>query len=227
MRHVYLITLFVCVAVVSVLGLRGTKFTSPPMDVFPSWAFPNMAHQPKLRPQSASKFFADGRADRMPPEHTVMRGMLREDDHLYRGRDASGTFARGFPAALTVDLDFIKRGRDRYTIYCTPCHGLTGFGDGITREYGMGAVANANYHTDRLRQMAEGEIFNTITNGSPSKNMLPYADKLAPEDRWAVIAYVRALQRAQTATLADAVHTAVTPAEVAEVAKARKELGLP
>jgi mono/diheme cytochrome c family protein len=233
MRHVYLITLFVCVAVVSVLGLRGTKFTSPPMDVFPSWAFPNMAHQPKLRPQSASKFFADGRADRMPPEHTVMRGMLREDDHLNRGKDASGAFARGFPVLgadgqpLVVDLKFIQRGRDRYTIYCTPCHGLTGFGDGITREYGMGAVANANYHTDRLRQMAEGEIFNTITNGSPSKNMLPYADKLAPEDRWAVIAYVRALERAQTGSVADAIHTAATPAEVAEIAKARKELGLP
>jgi mono/diheme cytochrome c family protein len=227
MRHVYLITLFVCLALVSVLGLRGTRFTSPPMDVFPDWAFPSMSRQPKFRPQAASNFFADGRADRMPVEHTVMRGMLRDDDHLNRGRDASGAFARGFPTALNVDLDFIKRGRDRYTIYCAPCHGLTGFGDGITKEYGMGAVANANYHSDRLRAMAEGEIFNAITNGSPSKNMLPYADKLTPEDRWTVIAYVRALQRAQSGTLAEAVHTAVTPAEVAEVAKARKELGLP
>jgi cytochrome c553 len=216
MRHVYLITAFVCVALVSILGFRGRVFTSPPMDVFPEWAFPGMKHQPKLRPQSASNFFADGRADRMPPEHTVMRGMLNEDDHLYRGKDASGAFARGFPAALKVDLKFIERGRDRYTIYCQPCHGQTGFGDGIVVPYGLGAVANANYHTDRLRQMAEGEIFNAITNGSPSKNMLPYADKLTPEERWAVIAYVRALQRAQQGT----------PADVSDAA-ARKTLGLP
>ena len=221
MRHVYLVTAFVCVLVVSFLGFRGRIFTSPPMDVFPEWAFPGMKYQPKLRPQSESRFFADGRADRLPPEHTVMRGMLREDDHLNRGKDAAGAFARGFPAAVKVDLALVKRGQDRYGIYCAVCHGQTGFGDGITVQYGMGAVANANYHTDRLRQMAEGEIFNTITNGSPaakgaSGNMQPYADKLTPEDRWAVIAYVRALQRAQQGTAAD----------VADAA-GRKSLGLP
>jgi mono/diheme cytochrome c family protein len=173
------------------------------MDVFPEWAFPGMKHQPKLRPQAESKFFADGRADRLPPEHTVMRGMLREDDHLNRGKDAAGAWVRGFPAAVSVDLAFIQRGQDRYGIYCAPCHGATGFGDGITVQYGMGVVAGANYHSDRLRAMAEGEIFNAITNGSPSKNMLSYADKLTPEDRWAVIAYVRALQRAQQGAAAD------------------------
>jgi hypothetical protein len=203
MRNVYLITAFVGVLIFSIFGLRGTKFTSPPIDVFPEWAFPSMRKQPKFRPQSSSEFFADGRADRMPVEHTVMRGMLREDDHLNRGKDATGAFARGFPVSLTVDRKFIERGRDRYTIYCSPCHGLTGFGNGVTVQYGMGAVAGANYHQDRLRQMAEGEIFNTITNGSTSKNMLPYADKLVPEDRWAVIAYVRALQRTQQGTAAD------------------------
>ena len=71
------------------------------------------------------------------------------------------------------------------------------------KDYGLGAVANANYHSDRLRAMAEGEMFNTITNGSTSKLMLPYADKLNPEERWEVIAYVRALQRAQQGTAAD------------------------
>lgn len=215
MRHVYLVTAFVCVIVVSILGFRGRVFTAPPMDVFPEWAFPGMKHQPKLRPQSESKFFADGRADRLPPDHTVMRGMLREDDHLNRGKDASGAWAKGFPASVAVDLALMKRGQDRFGIYCAPCHGTTGFGDGITVQYGMGAVANANYHTDRLRQMTEGEIFNAITNGSPSKNMLPYADKLTPEDRWAVIAYVRALQRAQQGSAADVTDAA-----------ARQKLGL-
>ncbi len=203
MRNVYLITAFVAVALVSVLGLRGTKFTSPPLEVFPEWAFPGMKNQPKLRPQADSKFFADGRADRAPVEHTVMRGMLREDEHLNTGKTASGAWARGFPSELKVDLAFVKRGQQRYEIYCQPCHGATGFGDGITVRYGMGAVANANYHNDRLRQMTDGEIFSAITNGSPSKNMQPYADKLQPVERWEVIAYVRALQRAQLGTAAD------------------------
>ena len=126
MRHVYLITLFVCVLVVSVLGFRGTKFTSPPLDIFPEWAFPSMEHQPKLRPQSESRFFADGRSDRTPPPRTVARGMLRDDDHLHRGKDASGGFAPGMPAGLTLDAAFMERGRDRYQIYCAPCHGALG-----------------------------------------------------------------------------------------------------
>jgi len=199
MRHVYLITFFACVMLVSILGFRGTKFTEPPLDIFPEWAFPSMENQPKLRPQSQSAFFADGRADRAPPPRTIARGMLREDDHLYRGKDAGGAFASGMPPGLTVDMKFIERGRDRYQIYCVPCHGASGDGNGITKRYGMGATVS--YHDPRLRSMSEGEIFNTITNGK--NTMLPYADKLVPEDRWAVVAYVRALQRAQQGTAAD------------------------
>ena len=199
MRHVYLVTLFVVVLVVSVLGFRGTKFVSAPMDVFPEWAFPGMKHQPKPYAQGTSAFFADGRADRMPVPGTVQRGMLRIDAHLDHGKNTDGSFARGFPNAVTVDLKLVERGRDRYTIYCAPCHGNVGDGNGITKKYGMGATPT--YHDDRIRNMPEGEIFNTITNGK--NNMLPYADKLVPADRWAVIAYVRALQRAQTGTVAD------------------------
>lgn len=201
MRNVYLVTAFVCVLLVSIFGFRGTTFTSPPIEVFPEWAFPSMKLQPKLRPQAASNFFADGRSDRAPVEHTVMRGMLREDDHLNRGKDTSGAFARGFPAALTVDIKFMQRGKDRYEIYCAPCHSSVGDGVGITKQYGMGATPT--YHDKRLREMPEGELFNTITVGSPNKNMQSYADKLVPEDRWAVVAYVRALQRAQQGTVAD------------------------
>jgi mono/diheme cytochrome c family protein len=218
MRNVYLVTLFICVLVVSILGLRGTKFTSPPMDVFPEWAFPGMKYQPKLRPQAHSDFFADGRADRPAPPHTVMRGMLREDDHLNRGKDASGAWAKGFPARgengepLVVDMAFLERGREKYTTFCAPCHGAVGDGNGMVKKYGMATVAN--YHDDRLRTMAEGEIFNTITNGK--NTMLPYSDKLVPEERWAVVAYVRALQRAHMGR----------PADVTD-AGARQTLGLP
>ena len=212
MRHVYLVTLFVCVLLVSILGFRGSLFTAPPIDIFPEWAFPSMEHQPKYRPQSASAFFADGRADRVPPARTVARGMLREDDHLHRGKDASGGFVAGFPAGLTVDLAFLQHGRDRYQIYCAPCHSPTGDGNGITKKYGMGATPT--YHDARLRSMPDGEIYNTITNGK--NTMLPYADKLSPEERWAVVAYVRALQRAQQGTAADVTDTA-----------AKSTLGLP
>jgi mono/diheme cytochrome c family protein len=212
MRNVYLVTLFVCVLLVSILGFRGTKFTLPPLDVFPEWAFPSMEHQPKFRPQSQSAFFADGRADRLPPPHVVRADLpLRDDDHLYQGKDASGAFAAGLPAKLAVDMKFMERGRDRYQIYCAPCHGAAGDGNGITKRYGMGATPT--YHDPRLRTMPDGEIFNTITVGK--NTMLPYADKLVPEDRWAVVAYVRALQLAQQGKAAD-----VSDAE------AKKSLGI-
>ena len=205
MRTLYLITAFVVVLVVSILGFRGRTFTHSPMDVFPEWLFPGMKQQPKLVQQTASAFFADGRSDRVAPAGTVASSFgpaghpLRDDDFLYQGKLPDGTFARGFPASIHVDMKLLERGRDRFTIYCSPCHGAVGDGMGITKKYGMGAVPT--YHDDRLRAMAEGEIFNTITNGKGQMN--PYADKILPADRWAVIAYVRALQRAQTGTLAD------------------------
>ncbi len=199
MRNVYLVTLFLGVLVVSILGFRGSTFTLPPLDIFPDWAFPGMRVQPKLRPQSASKFFADGRADRTPPARTVARGMLRDDDHLHFGKTASGAFAVGLPATLAVDGKFIERGRDRFQVYCSPCHGALGDGNGITKRYGMGATPS--YHDPRIRALADGELFNTITAGK--NTMQSYADKLTPEDRWAVVAYVRALQRTQQGTVAD------------------------
>lgn len=211
MRHVYLITFFVCVLLVSILGFRGTAFTKPPIDVFPEWAFPSMEVQPKPRPQSQSKFFADGRSDRVPPANTVARGMLRTDSHRFAGKAGGDAFAPGFPEGITVDLKLLERGRDRFTIYCSVCHGGVGDGNGITKRYGMGATPS--FHDDRLRNLPDGEIFHVISNGR--NTMLPYADKLSPDDRWAVVAYVRALQRAQQGT----------PADVAD-ATAKQSLGI-
>jgi mono/diheme cytochrome c family protein len=205
MRYAYLILVFGVVLIVSLFGFRGQTFTKPPIDVFPEWGFPGMKYQPKYKPQAESKFFADGRADRPLPPGVVASSYgpvgqpLRDDDHLYRGKTVTGAWATGFPQALTIDRTFMERGKERFMIYCQPCHGALGDGQGITKAYGMGATPT--YHDDRLRKMAEGEIFNTITNGK--NNMLSYADKLTPEDRWAVIAYVRALQRAQQGTAAD------------------------
>ena len=194
MRYAYLVLALVVVGSVSILGFRGSVTTKPPLEVFP-----DMDRQAKYKPQAASPFFADGRADRPLPAGVVSRGNLRADDHLYLGKASNGSFASGFPAAISIDAKLMERGRDRYSIYCLPCHGAIGDGNGVTKSYGMGSTPT--YHSDLLRKMPEGEIFNTITNGKAT--MLPYADKLSPEDRWAVIAYVRALQRAQTGSIND------------------------
>lgn len=205
MRNVYLVTAFLVVLTLSILGLRGALFVKAPMDVFPEWIFPGMKYQSKLKPQAQSKFFADGRADRPLPAGVVPAAYgpagqpLRNDDARYAGKDADGAFVARIPAAVKVDMQFLEHGRDRYVIYCAPCHGALGDGQGITKQYGMGATPT--FHDDRLRQMADGEIFNTLTHGKG--NMLSYADKLTPDDRWAVVAYVRALQRAQAGSVSD------------------------
>ena len=203
MRFAYFTLAFVVVLLVSVMGYRGSISTRPPIEVFP-----DMDHQSKYKPQAESKFFADGRADRPLPAGTVPFGrdagqadpaFLRADEFHYAGKNADGSFARGFPKDLDVSRTFVERGQNRYQIYCAPCHGQLGDGNGITKSYGM--LTTPSYHDDRLRTMPEGEIFNTITNGK--NTMMPYADKLSPDDRWAVVAYVRALQRAAHATIND------------------------
>jgi mono/diheme cytochrome c family protein len=203
MRYVYLTVFFIVVLSVSILGFRGSLSTRTPLEVFP-----DMDHQAKYKPQAQSAFFADGRVDRPRPAGTVAFGrtgyvadanFLKADEAKHAGKDGSGAWLVTFPAAVTVDAKLLERGQDRFMVYCAPCHGSLGDGNGITKQYGMGATPT--FHDERLRKMAAGEIFNTITNGKG--NMLSYRDKLPADDRWAVIAYVRALQRAAHATAAD------------------------
>ena len=203
MRYAYLVLFFVVVSAVSVLGFRGSLSQRPPLEVFP-----DMDRQEKYKPQSESAFFGDGRTDRPTPTGVVPFGrtalaadgkFLAADDHLYRGVNADGSFAKGFPSEVEVNAAFLARGKLKYDIYCTVCHGATGDGNGITKQYGMGATPT--YHDERLRNVPEGEIYHVITAGKG--NMLSYADKIEPTDRWAVVAYVRALQRAQTGTVND------------------------
>lgn len=203
MRFAYYTLAFVVVLLLSVMGFRGMISTRPPIEVFP-----DMDHQAKYKPQAASKFFADGRADRPLPPGTVPYGrsaaqadpaFLKADDFHYDGKLPDGSFGRGFPAALEVTGAFVERGQGRYQIYCAPCHGTLGDGNGITKAYGM--LTTPTYHDDRLRGMAEGELYHTITHGK--NTMMSYADKLSPDDRWAVVAYVRALQRAAHGSIKD------------------------
>lgn len=194
MRYLYLVTFFVVVLTVGALGFRGSISTRPPLEVFP-----DMDRQPKYLAQDESAFFADGRTERPLPVGVVPRGQLRGDSHLYTGKTAEGEWARGFPAELDINRAFMERGKERYDIYCGVCHGGLGDGRGIVTNYGWGGPANL--HSDLFRDMPEGEIFNTITHGK--NTMFAYGDKLEPTDRWAVIAYVRALQRAQNSRAAD------------------------
>ncbi len=203
MRYAYLFLFFIVVLGISVFGFRGSISTKPPLEVFP-----DMDRQAKYHPQGPSAFFADGRADRPRPAGTVAFGRgssapdadaLKADPAYYAGKTAGGEWVRGFPAQVEIGSRLLERGGQRFEIYCAPCHGALGDGNGITKQYGMGATPT--FHDDRLRQMAEGELFNTITHGKG--NMLSYADKVETSDRWAIIAYLRALQRAQTGTVAD------------------------
>ena len=156
-----------------------------------------MANQPKYQPLEASSFFADGRSARPLPEGTVARGHLNEDSALYTGK-TNGEFVASLPVPLTRAV--MDRGRQRYDIYCAPCHGKTGDGQGIVVVRGF-QRGPASFHIDRLRQEPVGYFFDVVTKGFGA--MQDYAAQTSVEDRWAIVAYVRALQLSQKATIED------------------------
>jgi mono/diheme cytochrome c family protein len=156
----------------------------------------DMHLQPKYNPEVPSTFFADGRSERPPVTGTVARGQLRIDELLYRGR-VNGVTADVFPFPITAQD--LARGRERFNIYCTPCHDYTGSGDGMIVQRGF--PPPPSYHIDRLRQAPVGHFFEVITNGLGI--MYSYASRISPEDRWRIVAYIRALQRSQHASASD------------------------
>ncbi len=156
----------------------------------------DMHDQPKLKPLAKSDFFADGQASRTPPADTVARGFLRADKALYTGSEG-GDFVSAFP--LKVDRQVLKRGEERFDIFCSPCHDRLGSGRGMIVRRGY--KQPPSFHDDRLRQAKPGYLFDVITNGF---NVMPsYASQIPPEDRWAIVAYIRALQLSQNEHLSD------------------------
>jgi len=151
----------------------------------------DMAAQPKNRALSPSDFFADGRSERPLLENTVARGAIASDE-LFVPKESSA-----FPLPLTAGL--IERGEERYKIFCSPCHGLQGDGNGMIAVRGM--KHPPSFHIDRLRQAPNGYFFDNITNGFGA--MYGYSAQIPPKDRWAIIAYVRALQLSRNAKVAD------------------------
>ena len=157
---------------------------------------PDMEYQKKYKEQQYTEFFADHRTMRTPPEGTVARGWLNEDTAFHEAKVGT-TLVVHSPVPLTMEL--MERGRDRYNVYCAPCHDRTGSGKGIVAEYGL--VPPTNLHLPTSRAFTDGHIFDVISNGI--RNMPGYRAQIPTEDRWAIVAYVRALQRSTNAQLAD------------------------
>jgi hypothetical protein len=168
----------------------------------------DMQDQPKMKPYRGTTFFADGLSARQPIAGTVPRGFLRDDTEFFTGKKSGTTPGAGtqstqgpdnsfpddidyFPIPITEEV--VKRGRERYDIFCGACHGLTGNGDGMIVRRGFRRAASFN--DDRLRQAPVGHFFDAITNGWGA--MPSYASQVPVQDRWAIVAYIRALQEAQ------------------------------
>jgi len=152
--------------------------------------------QPKLKPDDGSMFFPDGRADRPEIPDTVARGYMRTDELLYAGK-VNGVVADQFPFPVTQQV--LERGHARFNIYCSPCHDYTGSGKGMIVQRGF--PPPPSYHIERLRRAPSGHFFEVMTEGYGA--MYSYAARVSPEDRWAIVAYIRALQLSQHATLDD------------------------
>lgn len=161
----------------------------------------DMHDQPRFEALEASDFFDDGRSARPYVRGTVARGSLRHDDHFYTGR-VDGELVETLPFELT--REHLERGRERFDIFCSPCHGGLGNGEGMIVQRGFRRPPS--FHEDRLREMPIGHFYDVISNGFGT--MKDYSSRVAPEDRWAIAAYIRALQLSQRTTLDD-----VPPAE--------------
>jgi len=206
MRIFLIFYVFVIAAVVSIFGFRGSLSEKTPVEVFP-----DMDRQARYKPQGENSFFEDGRNDRPIPVNTVARGNYLNYEQVFSedfndttlgstaflyGKNEDGSWVEKLP--IEADYTLIEKGRERYEIFCSSCHGLAGDGNGVTKPYGILATS---YHDDRLRNEADGYIYDVIANGKGL--MYGLKDRLTPEERWAVVLYLRALQRSQNATAED------------------------
>jgi mono/diheme cytochrome c family protein len=194
MRYFLLIFALCTVMVMAIAGKRGSISRRPPIELFP-----DMNRQPRLRPQVPDAFFADGRASRVPVAGTIAQEDLHYQDLPVNTGRIPGTtnFVETIPVAVTAEL--MARGQQRFNINCSPCHGAQGDGNGVVKKLGLATVANL--HDKRIVELADGEIFNTITYGKST--MGPYGANVTVEDRWAIISYLRALQLSRLGNVDD------------------------
>jgi mono/diheme cytochrome c family protein len=220
LRYIFLGIAVAVIGIVTTAGIRGHYFAQPPFEIFP-----DMNYQDKVKDQQPSAFFADGNSARVPIPGTVAMEMpapsTPEEGYWSTGKWDDSHWGGGIPVheardggrVLAVDAENMARGRERYNISCSACHGAAGDGHGVVTKYGLAGVAD--FHDQRLIQASDGDIFNTISNGKGQ--MLGYGYNVTIDDRWRIVMYVRALQRSQNATLADA-----TPEEQTQLDKTRK-----
>lgn len=204
MRYFFLIFAVLVLMVIGVAGRRGDLSRNRPIQIFP-----DMKRQLKLRPQTPNGFFASGLSSQLPPPGTIAQGkpMSVGDREIYPFEDVPWNTGRVPGTTNFVELNpfpvtskLLARGQQRYTIYCAPCHSQTGEGNGITKKIGAMAVV-ANLHEKRIVELADGEIFNTVSYGK--LNMQGYAPQIVVEDRWAILAYLRALQLSRLGSVDD------------------------
>jgi cytochrome c5 len=228
LRGFLLIFLLSGIALLAVFGFRGQKSTGSPLEIFP-----DMVRQQKVRAQAPLNFFADGRGSRAPVAGTMPIGyempkpqtiatpttaVAMPDVHSRFGFSVGTDYYDtgkmgdrwGTGISIEVTRELMERGQQRFNITCAMCHGATAAGNGITKQYGLATVVSLQ--DERIRKMADGEIFNTITNGK--NTMMAYGPNIMVADRWAIIAYLRALQRSQNAAIVD-----VPPEHQAELEK--------
>ncbi len=175
----------------------------------------DMQDQPKYIPLRGSAFWADGRSARMPVANTVARGNLRDDVYFYTGK-INGQEGDKFPLPVTREL--LERGQQRFRIYCTPCHSRVGDGEGMIVQRGL--KHPPSYHEEKLKKAPIGHFYDVMTNGFGA--MLNYSAQVRPADRWAIAAYIRALQLSQDAKLSD-----VPEAERSHIQQPRQALPAP
>lgn len=179
-------------AIAFLAGCQGMPSEKPAIHINP-----NMDWQEKFKAQQPNPFFEDNRADRQSVAGTVARGGLQLDVAYYQGLNDNGNFIAKMPIELS--REFIERGKQRYDIFCTACHGGTGIGNGIVIGYGY--VPPPSFNEQRLLDMPDGELYSAIYNGI--RTMPSYRHQIPVEDRWAIVAYIRALQKSQTVTQAE------------------------
>jgi hypothetical protein len=214
LRAFFLIFILAAIAIISLAGFRGAHSPKPPIEIFV-----DMVRNPRYDPQHESDFYADTRAARAPVPGTVPLGYTVPGAFLSTG--ANNNKLDQEPGAFTDATDYyntgrmgdvygdgiplkvtravLDRGQERFNINCAVCHGPVGLGNGITTQFGL--VGVANFHDARIRTMPDGQIFNTITLGK--NTMGAYGSNITVEDRWAIIAYIRALERADGASIND------------------------
>lgn len=184
-------TLGLLLAALGLSACRGQPSADAPIH-----PIPDMRVQPKVKPEAASAVFADGMGMRTPVEGTVAQGRLKADEAFYTGKTAQGFVAK---APVEVTEATLKRGQERFNVFCSACHDRAGSGRGMTVQRGF--PPPVDLAGERVRNFADGQIFDVVTHGV--RNMPSYAAQIPEDDRWAIVGWVRVLQRSQHATTAD------------------------